>query len=602
MGRYMKFTEKFEPYNELNLNGVRLPSFKIEKKYYDRLGLDPKTSNNEFLRKLCREGSKTRGVDGKKEYEERTEKELSLFEELGYVDYILLIWDIINYANEKGIAVGLGRGSSAGSNVLYLIGVTGVDPIKYDLLFERFVSRARSKSMKIKGITYYDGSLLPDVDVDFEYTRRHEIIEYIQKKYKGKTCKVLTVTNLKGKLCIKECCKIVGGYDDNIATEISAKIDKAFGNIQGLSEAINEGLKDWIKKPREKYQFTNNLHLTQIAQKIEGLPKNFGIHASAMGVSYQPLKKCCPVQLTKDGEIISSYTKNDIEQIMVKVDALGLKTLTVVDSMSKITGDDFRKIDFEDPEILENLNGWQENLYGIFQFEGHTALKATLKVKPESLFDMSAINSLARPGSIMFIDKYAARKNDGEEIPEIHPKLDAITKETYGFLIYQEQIMRAFHEVFGFTLEEAEILRRIIGRKKIKEIDEWKPKIYEAGKNKGINIEIVDAFWDNVQTASNYSFNKCLMPDTVVETKTGPKCMFEVEAGEEVLSYNVKNDKDHYVEVLNKYENKIEVFEVKFDDGKKIKCSMDHKFLCEDKKMHTLRDILGNNLGILCKD
>lgn len=507
----MNFLERFEGYTDLGLHGVRLPHFKIEDKYYRKLNVDPGVDNYTFLVELCKHGAKNRGLsklNNYKDYKARIKTELDLFKELGYVDYLLLVWDVINFAHDNGIATGIGRGSCGGSLTLYLMGVTGIDPIKHGLYFERFVSKARSKSTVVDGVTYFDGSLLPDIDTDFDYLRRQEVLEYVQNKFKGRTCKILTVGTLQGKAVIKETTKICGGYTDQEANLVSNRIDKVFGSVQHISEAINEGLKNWVKQEKREFQFMSNAEIAKVACKIEGLPKNFGVHASAMGVSYQPLNELCPVQLTKDGELVSSYTKNDIENLCVKLDVLGLKTMTVLSNLSKQTGIDLDSVDIDDPEMYKAINGWQNNMYGIFQLEGHTALKALMQVKPDSIEDISAINALARPGGMAHIPAFARRKNGEEEVPELHPELDKITKDTYGFIIYQEQIMRAFHLVFGFTLEEAEIIRRIIGKKKVEQIKEWQPKIYEAGKRKGLSEEIIDKFWKDVEASSNYSFNK----------------------------------------------------------------------------------------------
>lgn len=594
------FIEKTQSCKKSSITGLRLPSFEIDERHREELGLKSDSSNSEFLRALCKKGFETRKILSKKnlkEYEERIDRELSLFEDLGYVDYFLLIWDIVNFAREKDIAVGIGRGSGVSSLTLYCLGITGVDPIKYNLIFERFVSRARAKSTVIDGVRYFDGDL-PDVDIDFCYVRRPEVLNYIKERFKGKTCKVLTVGTLQGKIVVKECCKIAGGYSDVDSTVISAKISKEHGMVQHISEAIEDGLKNWINEPKKKHQHKSNLEIARIAEKIEGLPKNFGVHASAMGVSYYDLDGYCPVQLTKDGELVSGYTKKDIEEMLVKVDVLGLKTMTVLDRLMKSTGVNIEEIDVDDPEVYGAISSWSGHNYGLFQLEGYAASGAMKSVIPTSINDLSAINALARPGAISSVSGYSKRKNDGEEIPKIYPELDKVTEDTYGYLIYQEQTMRAFHDVFGFTLEQAEIIRRIIGKKEIEKVKEWKPKIVEAGEKRGISKEITEQFWEVVEASSRYSFNKCLCPNTIVQTENGEKQMIDVSIGEKVLAYDVKNKTNHYVEVLNKYENKVELFEIEMDNGIVIKCSMDHKFLCEDGNMHKMSEIINKGFGI----
>lgn len=489
--------------------GLRLPSFTVEDRYLHKFGVEKGISNDKFLRELCRIGMEEKGLlsgPNKDTYIKRIDRELSLFEELGYVDYFLLIWDVVNFAREKDIAVGIGRGSGVSSLTLYSLGITGVDPIRFDLIFERFVSRARAKSTVIDGVRYFAGDL-PDVDIDFCYVRRPEVLNYIKNRFSGKTCKVLTVGTLQGKVCIKEACKTVGGYDDASATVVSNKVAKSSGTVQRISEAVKEGLKDWVAEERKEFQRDDNAEIARIARKLEGLPKNFGVHASAMGVSYYDLDGYCPVQLTRDGELVSSYTKKDVEDMLVKVDVLGLKTMTVLDRLSKATGTRLEDIDIDDPEIYQAIVDWGPYTYGLFQLEGFAASGALQKIKPEKIEDLSAINALARPGGMAYIDGYSTRKAGFEKAPELHPELDKITADTFGYIIYQEQIMRAFHDVFGFTLEDAEIIRRVIGKKDTEKVKEWKPKIIEAGKEKGISEEITEDFWKAVEASSNYSFN-----------------------------------------------------------------------------------------------
>ena len=238
----------------LNLNefkqpmpiGVRLPEIEVERKIYQQLDIDPKSSNFDLLRALCLRGVKQRGIDkldNKQEYYDRVKMELSVLQELGFIDYILLNWDILNFCHENDIPTGPGRGSAAGSLVLFLLKVTNIDPIKYDLFFERFVSKSRAKKTVVDDITYLDGSLLADVDNDISYDRRAEVIKYIEEKHKGKTCKILTLNTLSSKLCVKECGKIVGGFSEEEVNDISASIPKQFGKVFKLQKAYDESEK-----------------------------------------------------------------------------------------------------------------------------------------------------------------------------------------------------------------------------------------------------------------------------------------------------------------------------------------------------------------------
>ena len=251
--------------------GVRLPEIEVDRKIYYQLDLDPKCSNYDLLRALCLRGVKQRGIDkfkNKQEYYDRVKMELSVLNDLGFVDYILLNWDILNFCHYNGIPTGPGRGSAAGSLILFLLKVTNVDPIKYDLFFERFVSKSRAKKTVVDDITYLDGSLLADVDNDISYDRRGEVIKYIEDKHKGKTCKILTLNTLSSKLCVKECGKIVGEMSEDEVNSISNHIPKQFGKVHNLVKAYDESVK--FKEFADK-----NTKIYKIAKKIRRIKQKY---------------------------------------------------------------------------------------------------------------------------------------------------------------------------------------------------------------------------------------------------------------------------------------------------------------------------------------
>ena len=292
-----------EPYNTPMPVGVRLPQITPETRQYQKLGLDLKCSNYDFLRALCLKGVKERGIDkldNKQEYYDRVKMELSVLEDLGFTDYILLNWEILNYCHENQIPTGFGRGSAAGSLVLYLLKVTNVNPIKYNLFFERFVSKSRAKKTVVDGVTYLDGSLLADVDNDISYEQRHKVIQYIEEKHKGKTCKILTLNTLSSKLCVKECGKIVGELSEQEVNEISSLIPKQFGKVFKLEKAYDES-------PKLKEFLDKNIKIFNIARKLEGLNKNTGVHPSGIAISFYEIEKVMPMQKTNDGNYVSAY-------------------------------------------------------------------------------------------------------------------------------------------------------------------------------------------------------------------------------------------------------------------------------------------------------
>lgn len=494
------FLNCFQKYEHPVPPGVRLPEIKIEPHYYKNLGINPSVSNFEFLRQLCLRAVKEKGIDklqNKKEYYDRAKYELSVFEELGFVDYILLNWDILNYAHENGIPTGYGRGSAAGSLVLFLVGVTNVDPIKNGLFFERFVSKSRAKKIVVDGVTYLDGSLMPDVDNDIEFSRRQDVINYIKTKYAGKTCKILTMNTLTGKLCVKECGKIVAEMTEEQVNAVSDSIPKQFGKVFALKDAYKESeiFRNFcIKNPK----------VFKIAKKIEGLNKNTGVHPSGISISYYENEEIMPLQKTNDGELVSGYDMNNISEITVKFDILGLRTLSVVFDTCQRLGLDFKTVDFDQPStygFLQDLN----NPKGLFQIEAHTNFHVCKKVKPRNLLELSCVLSLARPGALDFLDQYAKYVATGES-QSVHPFFDDILSVTGGIPIFQEQLMKMIVKV-GFTLDEAETIRRIIGKKKVSEMPAWKEKITNKVRESSLDPQIADVLWKVAEDSANYSFN-----------------------------------------------------------------------------------------------
>ena len=482
--------------------GVRLPGIDVESSVYNDLGLDPSsTSNFNLLRALCLRGVEQRGIDkldNKQEYYNRVKMELSVLRELGFVDYILLNWDILNFCHSNEIPTGPGRGSAAGSLVLYLLRVTNVDPIKYDLFFERFVSKSRAKKTILDGVTYLDGSLLADVDNDISYDRRQEVIQYIEEKHKGRTCKILTLNTLSSKLCIKECGKIVGEMSEEEVNNISSHIPKQFGKVAKLDQAYEESekFKEFAK---------NNKKIFDIAKKLEGLNKNTGVHPSGIAISFYNIEEIMPMQTTNDGALISGYDMHDVAELMVKFDILGLRTLSVVSDTCKKLGIDIEDIDVSLPEIYENFRNI-EAPKGLFQIEADTNFKVCKQVAPRNLEELSAVVAIARPGALDYLDTYSAYRDSGE-FQSVNQYFDDILSYTGGIPLYQEQLMKMAVKV-GFTLDEAEQLRRIVGKKKVDQMPAWKAKIQTKVQENKLHPSVGDVLWKVAEDSANYSFNK----------------------------------------------------------------------------------------------
>jgi DNA polymerase-3 subunit alpha len=481
--------------------GVKLPEIKIENKYYKEVSCEESADNYQFLRKLCFKRLQQKGIDkfdNAQVYYDRLKEELSIFQELGFVDYILLNWDIINFCVENDIPTGAGRGSAAGSLVLYVIGVTNIDPIEYDLFFERFVSKSRAKKIEHEGETFLDGSLLADVDNDISYDRRLEVIKYIEKKYKGKTSKILTLNTLSGKLCMKECGKIVAELSEMEVNHISDSIPKHYGIVAKLQTAYEES--ETFKNHADKYP-----KVYKIAKKLQGLNKNTGVHPSGISISFYELDDIMPLQTTNDDSLVSAYDMNDVASLSVKFDILGLRTLSVVHDVCKGLGIKASDIDPHHPSIYAALSCLRSP-QGLFQIEADTNFKVCKLISPENLEQLSAVVAIARPGALDFKDSYATYVRTGE-FQSVHEYFDDILSYTGGIPLYQEQLMKMAVKV-GFSLDESEQLRRIVGKKKVDKMPEWKAKIGDKIKENGLDPEVGEVLWKVAEDSANYSFNK----------------------------------------------------------------------------------------------
>jgi DNA polymerase-3 subunit alpha len=495
------FGEQFSDIN-LPLHGVRLPEFYIDLKYKHEVGISEDAYNYEFLRALTLKGLKKLNLknDSKEhhEYIARIKHELETIQELGFIDYILLVWYVINYCKENNIPVGLGRGSAAGSLILFLIGVTQIDSLKYNLYFERFISKIRAKKQIIDNITYLDGALMCDVDLDICYYNRHKVLQHLEEKFKGKTSKILTLNSLSGRLLIKECGKIIGEKSDQEMTSVSALIPKIFGQVKDIEEAYNE-------VPKFKKWCDENKAIYDTALKLRNLIKNKGVHPSGVLLSNSKLEDSCPTEFSSDKESVSSFDMNWVSLFNIKLDILGLRSVSVVDDVCKQIGIKITDIDLNDPSIYRVLQDLKTP-HGLFQIEADTNFRVCQKVKPKNLEELSAVLALARPGALDFADTYS-RYTNAQQYEVIHPFFDDILKQTGGVALYQEQLMQMANKI-GFTLDEAEILRRIVGKKKTEEIKAWKKKIELKIKENNLPKEVGQILWKILEDSANYSFNK----------------------------------------------------------------------------------------------
>jgi len=497
----MNFLNQFKKYEDYAPAGVLLPNIDIEDNHYRDLDISSDTSNYDFLRHLCMKGINEKGINdspNKKTYFNRVKTELKILNELGFIDYILLNWDVINYCHINNIPTGPGRGSAAGSLVLYLINVTKVDPVKYDLFFERFVSKSRARKIEKGGITYLDGSLLADVDNDIAYEHRQKVIDYIEKKHPGRTSNILTLNTLSSKLCIKECGKIVGGQSEQEVNDISSFIPKKYGKVASISISIDESerFSSWASEHKS---------IINIAKKLEGLNKNTGVHPSGIAISHHKISDICPMQKTSEGNLVSGYDMNWVAELMVKFDILGLRTLSVIYDVCSSLDINVYDIDLDDLSIYRPLQDLT-NPHGLFQIEADTNFRVCKKIKPQSIEQLSAVVAIARPGALEFTDRYADYVNK-EEFQSIHPFFDDVLDYTGGIPLYQEQLMKMAVKV-GFTLDESEQLRRIVGKKKVSEMSKWQDKIKKKIEKNNLPEEVGEILWGVAEDSANYSFNK----------------------------------------------------------------------------------------------
>lgn len=454
-------------------------------------GMDHKT----YLRSLCEAGIARRYPDAGAEVMERLDYELGVIDKMGYNTYFLIVWDFVNYAKQNGIFVGPGRGSAAGSIVSYLLGITDIDPLKYQLLFERFLNPERVS--------------MPDIDIDFCYERRGEVIDYVARKYGADhVTQIITFNSMLAKGAVRDVGRVM-----NVPLSVVNKVNKLIPNELGitLEKAIHasDELRALIDSDEQIAQ------MIQMAKSLEGLPRNAGVHAAGVVISADPADHYLPLQKTKEDAVITQYPKDDVEAIgLLKMDFLGLRTLTVVNKTIESIRDrygvevDFSKIPDDDPETYQMLSAG--DAIGVFQLEG-SGLRAVMKeLQPGDLEDIIALVALYRPGPLGsgMVEDFIARKHGEQAITYLDPKLEPILNTTYGVILYQEQVMQIASALSGFTLGEADMLRRAMGKKKPEIIAGYKTQFIEGAQKGGTSAETAQKIFELIEYFAGYGFNK----------------------------------------------------------------------------------------------
>lgn len=496
---------------EIEFGHTKLPHFEVPE------GYEPFT----YLEHLCNEGLEERyfrtgkgegsdapdgdahviSEDERSRLRERLSYELSVIKRMGYVDYFLIVWDFINYARSQGIPVGPGRGSAAGSIVSYCLHITNIDPIRYGLLFERFLNPDRVS--------------MPDIDIDFCFERRQEVIDYVGRKYgQEKVVQIVTFGTLAAKGVIKDVGRALDlpySFTDSISKmipgELGITIDRAL--------EINREL-------RQKYETDEDLHyLIDICKKLEGLPRHTSMHAAGVVICPEAADEFVPLSRGSDGSITTQFTMTTLEELgLLKMDFLGLRTLTVikkaVDNVRDSQGIDIDidHLDYDDKEVYALIGTGHTE--GIFQLESSGMRSFMKELKPQSLEDVIAGISLYRPGPMDFIPKYIQGKNSGQAVTYETPELEHILAPTYGCIVYQEQVMQIVRDLAGYSMGEADNIRRAMSKKKQYVIDEGRKDFVNGNPEKniagcvanGIDERIADSIYDSMTDFAKYAFNK----------------------------------------------------------------------------------------------
>ena len=476
---------------EIEFGVTKLPKYDVPEGY----------TSWEYLNKMCWDGFAERYPDDDGHLKDQLTYELSIIQKMGYVDYFLIVWDFIKYARDHGIAVGPGRGSAAGSLVSYTLGITNIDPAKYQLLFERFLNPERVS--------------MPDIDVDFCFERRQEVIDYVVRKYgKDRVAQIVTFGTLAARGVLRDVGRVMDlpyAFVDSIAKmvpqELNITLDKAlqmnpeFRNLYETNEQVKE--------------------LVDMSKRLEGLPRHTSMHAAGVVISQKAVDEYVPLSRASDGSVTTQFTMTTLEELgLLKMDFLGLRTLTVIQNAVQMAETsngvkiDIDHIDYDDKAVLDSLGTGKTD--GVFQLES-TGMKNFMKeLKPQSLEDIIAGISLYRPGPMDFIPQYIRGKNNPDSITYDCPELESILEPTYGCIVYQEQVMQIVQKLAGYTLGRADLVRRAMSKKKAAVMQQERQNFVYGNEaehvpgciSNGIPEMVANKIYDDMIDFAKYAFNK----------------------------------------------------------------------------------------------
>ncbi len=476
---------------EIEFGVTKLPKFDVPEGY----------DSWSYLNKLCFDGLAERYPDDDGKLADKLHYELGVIQKMGYVDYFLIVWDFINWAKSHDIPVGPGRGSAAGSIVSYCLHITNIDPIRYNLLFERFLNPERVS--------------MPDIDIDFCYERRQEVIEYVERKYgKDKVVQIVTFGTLAAKGVIRDVARVLD-MPYNFADSISKMVPNELNMTLNRALELNPEL-------RNLYEQNEQVHyLIDMCKKLEGLPRHTSMHAAGVVICQKPADEFVPLSRGSDGAITTQFTMTTIEELgLLKMDFLGLRTLTVIKNavrnVEKTHGIviDVDKIDYDDKKVLASLGTGKTD--GVFQLESQGMKNFMKELKPQNLEDVIAGISLYRPGPMDFIPSYIKGKNNPDLVTYETPQLEPILAPTYGCIVYQEQVMQIVRDLGGYTMGRSDLVRRAMSKKKAYVMEKERANFVHGNAEEGvpgceangIASEIAEHIYGTMMDFAKYAFNK----------------------------------------------------------------------------------------------
>ena len=469
---------------EIELGNISLPQFQIPADY----------NTASYLRELCVDGLHKKVRNITEEYKNRLEKELNVISKMGFSDYFLIVWDVMKYAHQQNIVTGAGRGSAAASLVAYSLDITDVDPIEYQLLFERFLNEERYT--------------MPDIDLDFPDNKRDQILQYVNEKYgSNHVAQIATFGTFAAKQSLRDSGRVFGldskglkEWSDAIPSISNISLEESYEKSEKLRDLVDESNK--------------NQRIFDTAKKIEGLPRHISTHAAGVVLSFKPLIEKIPIQEGSSELFLTQFTMGDVEKSgLLKMDFLALKNLTILSDSIQFSKyeNNGRKIHAKDIPLndLETLDLFKKgDTNGVFQFESDGIKNVLKRIKPSSIEDVIAVNALYRPGPMEQIDSFIKRKKGKEPITYPHDDLRDILEVTYGIMVYQEQVMQVASKLAGYSLSEADQLRRTMSKKIQEEMDAGRKKFVSGAIENGYTEETANDVYDYIDRFANYGFNR----------------------------------------------------------------------------------------------